>query len=92
MITKDDVIAVAAQSTDKPLTELSYYEIVPFLERFAKAIYDKAIEEAVKVCDRLDRKEKNHAAGYGFGYLTFTAQDCAAEIHKLKEQPDANPK
>lgn len=41
-------------------------------------------EKCAKVCDRLSRKEKDHAAGYGFGYLTYTADDCAAAIRAME--------
>lgn len=41
-------------------------------------------EKCAKVCDRLSRKEKAIAADYGFGYLTYTADDCAAAIRSME--------
>ena len=39
---------------------------------------EQRVAEACKsMCLSLDRKEKNHAAGYGIGYLNYSAQDIA---------------
>ena len=41
-------------------------------------------KRAVKVCMNLERKERDHATGYGPGYLIYTVSDCEVEIRKLK--------
>ena len=53
-------------------------------EKFAEALIaelakaEQRVAEACKsMCLRLVRKEKEHAAGYGPGYLNYSAQDVA---------------
>lgn len=64
LYTSDQVAAAVLKAT-KPLEE-----------QLAKA--EQRVAEACKsMCLSLARKEKNHAAGYGIGYLNYSAQDVA---------------
>lgn len=45
-----------------------------------EALEDKVAEACADMCLALVRKEKAHAAGYGPGYLNYTAQDVADMI------------
>ena len=59
-----------------PLTPTALNELIEKVEKLT-------IERCAGVCKTLDRKEKRHAAGYGPGYLTYTASDCEQIIRAL---------
>ena len=59
-----------------PLTPTTLNDLVEEVEK-------RTIERCAGVCKTLDRKEKLHAAGYGPGYLTYTASDCEQIIRAL---------
>ena len=69
---KDEAVKVlSTQFTPTALNEL--------IEKVEKM----TIERCAGGCKTLDRKEKRHAAGYGPGYLTYTASDCEQIIRAL---------
>lgn len=53
------------------------------LNELIKKVEKMTIARCAGVCKTLDRKEKRHAAGYGPGYLTYTASDCEQIIRAL---------
>ena len=55
-----------------------YMETLTLTLRDQLAKAEQRVAEACKsMCLRLVRKENEHAAGYGFGYLNYSAQDVA---------------
>ena len=65
---------VEALST--PFTPTALHELIEKVEKMT-------IERCARKCKTLDREEKLHAAGYGPGYLTYTASDCEQIIRAL---------
>ena len=53
------------------------------LNELIEKVEKMTIERCAGVCKTLDRKEKRHAAGYGPGYLTYTASDCEQIIRAI---------
>ena len=59
-----------------PFTPTALNDLVEKVEKMT-------IERCAGECKTLDRKENLHAAGYGIGYLTYTASDCEQIIRAL---------
>ena len=59
-----------------PFTPTALPELIEKVEKMT-------IGRCAGVCKTLDRKEKRHAAGYGPGYLTYTASDCEQIIRAI---------
>ena len=59
-----------------PFTPQTFTELIEKVEKMT-------IERCAGGCKTLDRKERRHAAGYGPGYLTYTASDCEQIIRAL---------
>ena len=66
----------ADEAMSTPFTPTALNELIEKVEKMT-------IELCAGVCKTLDRKEKRHAAGYGPGYLTYTASDCEQIIRAL---------
>ena len=76
----DGAVNSAIEKTNKalsiPSTSTTLNELIEKVEKMT-------IDRCAVVCKTLDRKEKRHAAGYGPGYLTYTASDCEQIIRAL---------
>ena len=72
----DSILPEVEDVLSTPLTPTTLNELVEKVEKMT-------IERCAGECKTLDRKEKLHAAGYGIGYLTYTASDCEQVIRAL---------
>ena len=72
----DSILPEVEDVLSTPLTPTTLNDLVEEVEK-------RTIERCAGVCKTLDRKEKCHAAGYGPGYLTYTASDCEQIIRAL---------
>ena len=83
----DDFNQPQARSVRKAIRELCEALSTPFnpqaLNELIEKVEKRTIERCAGVCKTLDREEKLHAAGYGPGYLTYTASDCEQIIRAL---------
>lgn len=83
----DDFNQPQARSVRKAIRELCEALSTPFtptaLPELIEKVEKMTIARCAGVCKTLDRKEKRHAAGYGPGYLTYTASDCEQIIRAL---------
>ena len=71
-----EALHVADEAMSTPFTPTALNDLVEEVEK-------RTIERCAGRCKTLDRKEKRHAAGYGPGYLTYTASDCEQIIRAL---------
>jgi len=71
-----EALHVADEVLSTPFTPTALHELIEKVEKMT-------IERCAGKCKTLDRKEKRHAAGYGLGYLTYTASDCEQIIRAL---------
>ena len=78
-----DVIKAHGYSGGTPTEALSTQFTPTALNELIEKVEERTIERCAGVCKTLDRKEKRHAAGYGPGYLTYTASDCEQIIRAL---------
>ena len=66
----------ADKALSTPFTPTALPELIEKVEKMT-------IERCARKCKPLDMEEKRHAAGYGPGYLTYTASDCEQIIRAL---------
>ena len=78
-----DVIKAHGYTGGTPIEVLSTPFTPTALNELIEKVEKMTIERCAGVCKTLDRKEKRHAAGYGIGYLTYTASDCEQIIRAL---------
>ena len=71
-----EALHVADEVMSTPFTPTVPPELIEKVEKMT-------IDRCAVVCKTLDRKEKRHAAGYGIGYLTYTASDCEQIIRAI---------
>ena len=74
MFDKGELLGRKVLST--PFTPTAPYKLIEKVEKLT-------IERCAGECKTLDRKGNLHAAGYGIGYLTYTASDCEQIIRAL---------
>jgi hypothetical protein len=81
-MTDDEILLLAEQSVNKMcVIAVTNDDLVAF----ARAIAAKEREACARLCDRLYREEKAHAASYGSGYWYVSAKDCAKKIRSRGE-------
>ena len=84
----DEILQAAKEATNKqPIYGRKEFTFsAEELQRFASIIEKRTIERCEAACNSLMKQQKRHGAAYGFGYLVYDAEDCAAAIRKLGEQ------